>query len=58
MEKTEGKIIFCKDTEHNFVKIAEKKVEKYAGNANTKLVNVYLMCCTKCGKVIEISDER
>jgi hypothetical protein len=44
----------CKETEHNFIKIAEEQREGIDSNWNAYYYKAYIMCCSKCGKTMTI----
>ena len=45
----------CKDTEHNFIKVAEESRQTIDINWNSYYYKVYIMCCSKCGKTMTIN---
>ena len=44
----------CKEAEHNFVRVGTEKRQFINDKWELDKYFVYIMCCTKCGKTIEV----
>jgi hypothetical protein len=44
----------CKDNEHNYVYVTTETRKIHPACGGYEYITVYIMCCSKCGKTLEI----